>query len=96
MTAHVEIYGTSFCRHCLAARELLDSKKIDYTEYLSVAIEAYQTTRFRTQVMLWPDKEGKFPTENEYSILVQRHALKVISASEDFDISTLEKDKHLH
>ena len=33
MTAHVEIYGTSFCRHCLAARELLDSKKIDYTEY---------------------------------------------------------------
>jgi len=34
MTAHVEIYGTSFCRHCLAARELLASKKIDYTEYL--------------------------------------------------------------
>ena len=34
MTAHVEIYGTSFCRHCLAACELLDSKKIDYTEYL--------------------------------------------------------------
>ena len=67
-----------------------------YKDYLSVAIEAYQTTRFRTQVMLWPDKEGKFPTENEYSILVQRHALKVISASEDFDISALEKDKHLH
>ncbi len=34
MTAQVEIYGTSFCRHCLAARELLDSKQIDYTEYL--------------------------------------------------------------
>jgi len=34
MTAKVEIYGTSFCRHCLAARELLDSKQIDYTEYL--------------------------------------------------------------
>jgi len=34
MTAHVEIYGTSFCRHCLAARELLDSKRVDYTEYL--------------------------------------------------------------
>ncbi len=34
MTAHVEIYGTSFCRHCLAARQLLDSKQIDYTEYL--------------------------------------------------------------
>ena len=34
MTVRVEIYGTSFCRHCLAARELLDSKQIDYTEYL--------------------------------------------------------------
>ncbi len=34
MSAKVEIYGTSFCRHCLAARELLDSKQIDYTEYL--------------------------------------------------------------
>lgn len=34
MTAKVEIYGTSYCRHCLAARELLDSKHIDYTEYL--------------------------------------------------------------
>jgi len=34
MTAKVEIYGTSFCRHCLAARQLLDSKQIDYTEYL--------------------------------------------------------------
>ena len=34
MTAQVEIYGTSFCRHCLAARKLLDSRQIDYTEYL--------------------------------------------------------------
>ncbi len=34
MTAQIEIYGTSFCRHCLAARELLDSKQVDYTEYL--------------------------------------------------------------
>ncbi len=34
MTANVEIYGTSFCRHCLAARKLLDSKQIDYIEYL--------------------------------------------------------------
>jgi len=32
MTAQVEIYGTSFCRHCLAARKLLDDKQIDYTE----------------------------------------------------------------
>ncbi|MEM7259126.1 MAG: glutaredoxin domain-containing protein [Pseudomonadota bacterium] len=34
MTATVEIYGTSFCRHCLAARQLLDSRQIAYTEYL--------------------------------------------------------------
>lgn len=34
MAAKVEIYGTSFCRHCLAARRLLDSKEIEYTEYL--------------------------------------------------------------
>ena len=34
MTAKVEIYGTSFCRHCLAARHLLDTKQIEYTEYL--------------------------------------------------------------
>lgn len=32
--AQVEIYGTSFCRHCLAARALLDAKRIEYTEYL--------------------------------------------------------------
>ena len=34
MTAKVEVYGTSFCRHCLAARHLLDSRQIEYTEYL--------------------------------------------------------------
>ena len=34
MAVQVEIYGTSFCRHCLAARKLLKSKEIDYTEYL--------------------------------------------------------------
>ena len=34
MTVKVEVYGTSFCRHCLAARHLLDSRQIDYTEYL--------------------------------------------------------------
>ena len=34
MTAKVEIYGTSFCRHCHAARRLLDSKRIEYTDYL--------------------------------------------------------------
>ena len=34
MTAKIEIYGTSFCRHCLAARRLLDTRQITYTEYL--------------------------------------------------------------
>ena len=32
--AKVEIYGTSICRHCLAARQLLDARQIKYTEYL--------------------------------------------------------------
>jgi len=34
MTAKVEIYGTSYCRHCLAARELLELRQINYTEFL--------------------------------------------------------------
>ena len=33
MTAKLELYATSFCRHCVAARELLDSKGIEYIEY---------------------------------------------------------------
>lgn len=34
MTAKIEIYSTSFCRHCVAARALLDRKKVDYTDHL--------------------------------------------------------------
>ena len=34
MTAKVEIYGTSFCRHCMDAKELLQAKGIEYEEYL--------------------------------------------------------------
>ena len=34
MTNKVEIYGTSFCRHCVDAREFLDSKGIEYESYL--------------------------------------------------------------
>ena len=34
MSAKVEVYGTSFCRHCVAARELLDSKGVEYDDYL--------------------------------------------------------------
>ena len=34
MTAKVEIYATSYCRHCMDARELLQAKGIEYDEYL--------------------------------------------------------------
>jgi len=34
VSAKVEVYGTSFCRHCVAARELLDSKGVEYDDYL--------------------------------------------------------------
>lgn len=33
MTARVEMYATSFCRHCMDAREFLEQKGIDYEEY---------------------------------------------------------------
>lgn len=33
MTARIEIYATSHCRHCVATREWLDSKNLAYTEY---------------------------------------------------------------
>ena len=34
MTTRVEMYATSFCRHCMDAREFLQAKGIDYEEYL--------------------------------------------------------------
>ena len=34
MTAKIEIYGTSFCRHCVDARDFLQAKGIEYEEYL--------------------------------------------------------------
>ncbi len=34
MTAKVEIYATSFCRHCMDAREFLQTKGVEYEEYL--------------------------------------------------------------
>jgi glutaredoxin 3 len=34
MGARVEIYATSFCRHCIDAREFLQAKGIQYEEYL--------------------------------------------------------------
>ena len=33
MTATVEVYSTSFCRHCVAMREFLERHGIEYTEY---------------------------------------------------------------
>ena len=34
MTSKVEIYGTSFCRHCVDAKEFLKAKGVEYEEYL--------------------------------------------------------------
>jgi glutaredoxin 3 len=34
MTARVEIYATSYCRHCMDAREFLQAKGIEYEEHL--------------------------------------------------------------
>ena len=34
MTTKVEMYATSFCRHCMDAREFLQAKGIEYEEYL--------------------------------------------------------------
>ncbi len=34
MTAKVEMYATSFCRHCMDARDFLQAKGIEYEEYL--------------------------------------------------------------
>jgi len=34
MTAKVEMYATSFCRHCMDAREFLQAKGVEYEEYL--------------------------------------------------------------
>ncbi len=34
MTANIEIYGSSFCRHCIDARDLLQAKGLEYEEYL--------------------------------------------------------------
>ena len=34
MAVKVEVYGTSFCRHCVAARTLLEQKQVPYVDYL--------------------------------------------------------------
>ena len=34
MSVKVEVYGTSFCRHCVAARALLEAKGVEYVDYL--------------------------------------------------------------
>jgi len=67
-----------------------------YADYLSVAIKTYGTTDFRTLIMLWPDKEGKYPFDTGYSIKAQLNAAKAISASESFDVSALDLSKQLH
>ena len=34
MTAKVELYATSYCRHCVDARDFLQGKGVDYEEHL--------------------------------------------------------------
>ena len=34
MTAKLEMYATSSCRHCMDAREFLETKGVEYEEYL--------------------------------------------------------------
>ena len=34
MTTKIEIYATSYCRHCMDARDFLQAKGIEYEEYL--------------------------------------------------------------
>ena len=34
MTARLEMYATSFCRHCMDARDYLKELSIEYDEYL--------------------------------------------------------------
>jgi len=67
-----------------------------YADYLSVAIRAYGTSDFRTQIMLWPDKEGNYPNEKGYSIKAQLNAARAISASDAFDAPALDLRKNLH
>jgi len=67
-----------------------------YADYLSVAIEAYGTKNFRTQIMLWPDKEENYPFEASYSIKPQLSARKAISASEEFEVPALGLVKNMH
>jgi len=67
-----------------------------YDDYLSVAIKTYDTKDFRTQIMLWPDKEGQFPTDNAYSIQGQLTAVKVISASDEFEAPPLKPPGTYH
>lgn len=33
MAAKIELYATSYCRHCVDTRALLDGKEVEYTEY---------------------------------------------------------------
>ena len=34
MTAKLEMYATSSCRHCMDARDFLETKGVEYEEYL--------------------------------------------------------------
>ena len=67
-----------------------------YPDYLSVAIEAYGTKDFRSQIMLWPDTKGSYPFDPSYGVKAQLSAKKAISASEKFEVPALGLVKKLH
>ena len=67
-----------------------------YADYLSVAIEAYGTKNFRSQIMLWPDTKGNYPFDTNYCIKAQLSATKAISASDKFEVPALGSLSKLH
>lgn len=67
-----------------------------YDIYLSVAVRIYKTKNYRTQILLWPDKFGHYPTDPEYSIQGQLSAVKLISSSGEFQVPKLQAPNQLH
>ena len=47
MSVKVEVYGTSFCRHCVVARELLEKKNVEYTDYKLDLMPLYRDEMIR-------------------------------------------------
>jgi len=48
-----------------------------YKEYLGTAVD-YYSRQFRAQVMFWPDKANKLPTESGCEVTIQDEALAIV------------------